>query len=391
MTTTELPSISNNQHNSVASEAKAVRRITFVIEALTVGGAERMVVDLANELSSRGNHVHVICLTTMGELAESLSSDVGLVTLNKKPGADLSIIKRLRKTILDQQADVVNSHLWTANLWTRLAMARTPVPVIVTEHNRDVWKKAHNRAIDRILSRFTAKLIAVSRDTANFYRQDVGVPDSLVQVINNGVDTERYSKGDGTAIRQQLAPNGEFLVGTVGRLAVQKNHVRLVETAAMLKSLELTLHVVIAGDGPERKNTEDAISDNNVTGCVTLLGERSDIPDLLSALDVFVLSSDREGHPLSALEAQAAGTPVVLTDAGGSADAISGSGENCGGLLVEKSPEALAAALKELADDRARLAKMGSFAASYALEHFDKQTMINCYSDLFEETVVSAG
>lgn len=373
----------------ITNNAEQVRRITFVIEALTVGGAEKMVVDIANELASRGDHVNVICLSSMGELAASLSSDVGLVTLNKKPGIDLSIIKRLRRTILSQKADVVNSHLWTANLWTRLALVRSSVPVVVTEHNRDVWKQAHNRAIDRILSKVTARLIAVSRDTANFYKQDVGVADDLVLVINNGVDTKRYSNGDGTAIRAQLAPNEEFLVGTVGRMAAQKNHVRLVEAAAILKSWDLSLNVVIAGDGSERQRTEEAIIESDVADCVTLLGERSDVPDLLSALDVFVLSSDREGHPLSALEAQAAGTAVVLTDAGGSADAISASGDECGGLLVEKTPNALALALKELADDRGRLKKMGDFAADYALEHFDKKTMIDRYSDVFGEAIVS--
>ncbi len=389
MTTTELSRTNKKLADMATGNTERGRRITFVIEALTVGGAERMVVDIANELASRGDHVNVICLTCMGELAASLSGDVGLVTLNKKPGVDLSIVKRLRQTILSQKADVVNSHLWTANLWTRLALVRSSVPVVVTEHNRDVWKQAHNRVIDRMLSKFTARLVAVSRDTANFYKQDVGVPEDLVLVINNGVDTQRYANGEGTAIRAQLAPNEEFLVGTVGRMAAQKNHIRLVETAAILKSWGLVVNVVVAGDGPERERTEKAIVDNNVADCVTLLGERSDVPDLLSALDVFVLSSDREGHPLSALEAQAAGTPVVLTDAGGSADAISGSGDECGGILVEKSPDALARALKDLADDRGRLEKMGHIASAFALEHFDKKTMIDRYSDVFGEAIIS--
>lgn len=389
MTTSELSRRNKKPSDMDTISAERVRRITFVIEALTVGGAERMVVDIANELSSRGDHVNVICLSSMGELAASLSGDVGLVTLNKKPGVDLSIIKRLRQTIISQNADVVNSHLWTANLWTRLALLRSSIPVVVTEHNRDVWKQTHNKFIDRVLSKATVRLIAVSRDTANFYKEDVGVSDDLVSVINNGVDTARYSNGDGTSIRALLAPNGEFLVGTVGRLAAQKNHIRLVETAAILKSWGLSVNVVVAGDGPERQRIEEAIVENDVADCFTLLGERSDVPDLLSALDVFVLSSDREGHPLSALEAQAAGTPVVLTDAGGSADAISGSGNECGGLLVDQSPDALARALRDLAEDRVRLERMGNFASGYALEHFDKKTMIDRYSDVFGEAIVS--
>lgn len=364
------------------------RRIMFVIEALTVGGAERMVVDLANEFSRRGDHVSVVCLSAIGELAASLESDVSLHLLNKKRGVDLGVILRLRKIALKQQVDVINSHLWTANLWTRLALFRHAIPVVVTEHNRDIWKRLHNKLIDRALSYSSARLIAVSEDTANFYRHDVGISDKLVCVVNNGVDTKRYASGNGKLLRSQLADEHELLIGTVGRLASQKNHVRLVQAAALLKDQGIPVRVVIAGDGPERDVTEAAIEKHDVSDCVTLLGERSDVPDLLAALDIFVLSSDREGHPLSALEAQAAGTPVVLTDAGGSVDAISQSASGCGGLLVEKTPEAMASAIAELANDRQRLKKMGEFAFKHADAHFDKKVMIDNYSDIFDEVMM---
>jgi len=369
------------------SGAGRARRIMFVIEALTVGGAERMIVDLANEFSRRGDQITVVCLSSRGELADALSADVKLHVLNKKPGADLSIVKPLRALIDLEQVDVVNSHLWTANLWTRLSLIGRNVPVVVTEHNRDVWKNSHNRFIDRILSRRTQKLIAVSNDTASFYTDDVGIRNSIVCVVNNGVDTQRYSSGSGARLRTLLADGSDFLIGTVGRLTEQKNHARLVCCAALLKSRGLSFKVVIAGDGPERDRTQRCIEENNVSDCVTLLGERSDIPDLLAALDVFVLSSDREGHPLSALEAQAAGTPVVLTNAGGSADAIAESGTDTGGVLVEKSSESLADALMDLAQDESKLKSMSQFASEYALANFDRQTMINNYGEIFDAVI----
>ncbi|MFK7992841.1 MAG: glycosyltransferase [Granulosicoccus sp.] len=363
------------------------RRLMFVIEALTVGGAERMVVDLANEFSRRGDIVSVVCLSSIGELAESLSDDVSLHLLNKKPGVDLRVIGRLRKIVLQQRVEVVNSHLWTANLWTRLALYRHSIPVVITEHNRDVWKRLHNKLIDRVLSYFTARLIAVSEDTASFYRYDVGINGKLVCVVNNGVDTQRYASGRGEFLRCHLASELELLVGTVGRLAVQKNHLRLVQAAAILKAQGLPVRIVIAGDGPEREAIEACITEHDVAEYVNLLGERSDIPDLLAALDVFVLSSDREGYPLAALEAQSAGTPVVLTNAGGCADAISQSASGCGGLLVDKTPEAIATAIAELAMDRQRLLSMGEFACKHASQHFDKRTMIDRYSEIFDDVV----
>jgi glycosyltransferase involved in cell wall biosynthesis len=359
------------------------RRLMFVIEALTVGGAEQMVVDLANEFAQRGDYVHVVCLTELGDLAVSLSPNINVSLFNKRRGVDLRVVKMLRALILEHNIHVVNSHLWTANLWTRIALYRSGIPVVVTEHNRDVWKKAHNRLIDRILSYATAKLIAVSEDTANYYKSVVGVRESLITVVNNGIDTARYASGSGARLRETLADDGEFLVGSVGRLAIAKNHPRLVKAAHMLKQSGIPVQVVIAGEGPERSATEAAITQHGVSDCVKLMGARNDIPDLLAALDVFVLSSDREGHPLSALEAQAAGTPVVLTNAGGSADAISKSASGRGGMLVECNASAIAESLRYLATHPEELQAMAEFAKSHAARCFDKSSMINKYSAIF--------
>lgn len=360
------------------------RRLMFVIEGLTVGGAEQMVVDLANEFVERGDVVHIVCLTTLGELANRLSPNVVLHLLNKKKGIDPKLPKRLRQLILKHKIDVVNSHLWTANLWTRLALIKSGVPVVVTEHNRDIWKPLYYRVCDKLLSHATDRLIAVSEDTANFYKQDVGVVNRIVTVVNNGVNTSAYADGHGEALRSTLAKPNEFLVGTVGRLAEAKNHSRLVEASAILRDQGIPIQTVIVGEGPERDKTESKIAELSMGDQVTLLGQREDIPDLLAAFDVFALSSDREGHPLSALEAQSAGTPVVLTDAGGSADAVSHDETGCGGLLVEKTAEALAQGLAKLASDKDRLAAMSAFAQTYAKQHYDKSLMIDRYSEVFD-------
>ncbi len=360
------------------------RKVMFVIEGLTVGGAEQMVIDLANELSDRGDVVHVVCLTEFGELSTQLSAGVTVHLLNKQPGFDPKLPRKLRALVQKYSINVVNSHLWTANLWTRIALVRSGVPVVVTEHNRDIWKKLHNRVLDRLLSHTTARMIAVSEDTANFYKQDVGVASSLVTVVNNGIDTSRYSSGSGSSLRAEFAKEDEFLIGTVGRLAIAKNHPRLVEAAGIMRDAGLPVKVVIAGEGPERGKTEAKIAELHLHDQVNLLGRRTDIPDILAALDVFVLSSDREGHPLSALEAQAAGTPAVLTDAGGSADAISSSDEGYGGILVERSAAAIAACLIGLFNEPKRLEKMSEFAQSHAVKYFDKTLMIDRYSVIFD-------
>ena len=175
-------------------------------------------------------------------------------------------------------------------------------------------------------------------------------------------------------------PRDEFLIGTVGRLVPQKNHARLLDMMAKLVADGLSgARLVIVGEGPEREALEARVAALGLAGAVTLAGQRDDVPDVLAAFDVLVLSSDREGHPLTALEAQAAGTPVVLTDAGGSADALARDGEERGGFLVEQDPAALADAVRTLADDPALRGRMAAFARRHALAHFDQEHMVERY------------
>jgi glycosyltransferase involved in cell wall biosynthesis len=380
------------------------KKIAFTIEELSVGGAEKMLVTMANDLAALGWQVHLVCLKDAGELATDLDERVWLTVLNKKPGADFSLIWKLNRCLTEINPICVNSHLCVANTWTRMALALSSIPVVVTEHSRDTWKPVHYRKIDRVLSYFTAALVAVSGDTADFYETTIGVKLSLIHVINNGVDTEIYAKGAGAALRTEwlgeaissgkathsAESNADNLVllGTVGRMITAKNHQRLVDALYRLvhdKTLEhVNLKLVFVGDGPERQAVESYASERGLTDYIIFTGTRHDIPDVLEAFDVFVLSSDREGHPLTALEAQAAGTSVVLTNAGGSADAIAHSGSEVGGVIVSRCDEALAEALKELLIDPEKRKARARFGQQFALTNFDKRHMVTRYIELFE-------
>lgn len=365
------------------SKSSQHRCVVFCIEALTVGGAEQMLVAMGNQFVERGWRVHMICLSEPGELAAHLNPMVTLHDLHKRRGVDLQLPYRLRRLIRSIGPQAVNSHLWVANLWTRISLLGAGVPIFVTEHSRDTWKPLHYRILDRLLTINTHALVAVSADTADFYCKEIGVSDRQIRIINNGVDTVKYSSGNGQTLRSMWAPSNEFLVGTVGRLVAAKNHIRLLHMAQQLRSMLPAFRLVIVGDGPERGAVETAIKERDLGEYVVLAGARSDIADVLAAFDVFVLSSDREGHPLTALEAQAAGTPVVLTNAGGSADALAIEGEKRGGWLVDKDATQLANAVASLANDSTMRQSMASFAQQYALAHFDKEHMVDQYAELF--------
>lgn len=371
--------------------------VAFSIEELSIGGAERMLVAMANEFVRLGWQVHMVCLRKAGVLAADLHESIIVHVLHKRPGADPGLILRLNRCIRRIDPMVVNSHLWVANTWTRIALLNTRIPLVATEHSRDTWKPRYYLWIDRLLSRRTAALVAVSGDTAGFYRDTVGLDSALIKVINNGVDTRRFAAGNGAALRstwldgsagwRDLPPDRRILIGTVGRFVVAKNHRRLVDVLTMLQAdpalAGYQLRLVLVGDGEGRCDLEAYVQQQGVQASVIFAGMRQDIPDVLDALDLFVLSSDREGHPLTALEAQAAGTPVVLTDAGGSCEAIAHEAGQSGGVLVEKTAEALTRAIREMILKPELRMQRGTFARSYALEHFDKQQMAQRYADIF--------
>lgn len=391
--------VKQSMSNSV-SDAYSLKKppvVAFVIEELSVGGAEHMLTVMANEFVDRGWHVHMICLAQAGELATLLNESISLHVLNKQRGIDLRLPGRFARCVEEIQPDIINSHLWVANAWTRIALLRTSWPVVVTEHSRDSWKPVHYRWIDQMLAGRARQMVTVSEDTASFYKNSIGIDAQMITVIHNGVDAKQYAAGCGHGVKQawlelDLTLNDTerdlFLIGTVGRLVKAKNHRRLIDACArLINDTELAsrfdIRLKIVGEGPERSRLQHYIDELGLGHSMTLAGARHDIPDVLAAFDVFVLSSDREGHPLTALEAQAAGTPVILTDVGGASEAIAREGERSGGLLVQPCVDALTDALRETIAKPEALAQRAAFAQQYALENFDKTQMIERYEAVF--------
>jgi glycosyltransferase involved in cell wall biosynthesis len=364
-------------------------RVVFAIGGLVVGGAERLVIEMANHFAEIGWISQVLCLDQAGIMSDDLSKKVLLTVLKKKSGYDFSLIMKIRRFVDHYKPDVINSHLWTANTWMRAALIDKKVPIVITEHNRDVWKSSTKKMIDRLLQYRAAQLIAVSEDTADFYRIEVGVHPSRILIINNGIDLTKYSSG----VRQDLHTelnikrNRKLLI-QVGRLVEQKNHYRFLDAIKILQQTNQNFCGLIVGDGPLRADLECYANQHDLMEFVRFMGTRKDIPNLLTSADIFTLSSDREGHPLTAMEAQAAGIPVVLTDVGGAKLAIGRKGNQSGGILVEPNAQQLAMAWKTLLDDDSNRLAMGQFAREFALSHFGIDSMFCKYKELFENVLL---
>lgn len=333
-------------------ESRAFEPLTvlFVITGLGMGGAERVVVDLAERLHARG-HRPVIAYLRGEAIVRPQVADIPVIPIGlEQPRHLFGALLRLRALVKALRPDVVHSHLVHANLLIRLMRIFTPMRVLVTTaHNTDEESKIRMWAY-RCTNRLADLSTNVSAEAVAAFERDGAMPKGLMQVVHNGIDTRRFAPDPGR--RQQLraqlgAGDGCKLLLVVGRLEPQKDHQNLLNALALLHAERRDWVCLMAGDGALRPELERQIRESGLDGHVRLLGVRRDIPDLLAAADYLVLSSAWEGFPLVVGEAMACACPVVATNCGGVAEFL---GANDRLLVSPRDSAALSAALRAALD-----------------------------------------
>ncbi|MGA3129044.1 MAG: glycosyltransferase, partial [Candidatus Korobacteraceae bacterium] len=233
----------------------------------------------------------------------------------------------------------------------------------------------------RVMSWFCDAIVVVGDDAARFMIEKVGISRRKLRVIPGGVDLSPCAISREEARRMLGIPLDGLVAVTVARLSPEKNHSMLLRAFARVQK-KLDSRLLLVGDGPERSAIETEIARLSLQRSVTLLGVRSDIPEILAASDVFLLSSTREALPLAVLEAMAAGLPVVATNVGDLPMIVK---EGVTGLLVNPDDErAFANALFELLSDANRAKELGSRGRKLA-EGFSVEAMVRAYESLYEQ------
>lgn len=355
-------------------------KVLFFIWALEVGGAERLLARLVQHIPSGRFRAKVVCLSRRGVWAEEVeAAGVPVICARKRTGFDPMILFRLVALIRHEKPDLVNTHLWTADVWARMAAVLARVPVVVTEQNVDVWKRWYHRIIDRLLFRGTKVVICVSNAVAEFYRTRIGVPAGKLRVIPNAIDLRTFKSGDGRLREEAGVEPGAYLFVCAARLHPQKGHSVLLDAVRQLVDADVgPFAVLLAGSGPLRGEIEARVRERRLAHHVRLLGLRDDMPSLFLQCDAFVLASLYEGLPLAILEAMAAGLPIVATTVGGVGEVVE---HRRHGLLVPPGDaHALAAAMAELIRNPAQGRAMGQAARAivqrdYSIDVIAERTM----------------
>src|SRR5688572_28979224 len=299
--------------------------IAHVLSSFGMGGQERVALDLASGQRQACHFVVAVSLSPFpeGPLASLFrKAGVRAETVSKGDGVDATLPVRLASLLRDERVDVVHTHNPHALIYGAPAASLARAVTVHTKHgiNPD---RPRRRWLRRVASTLVDACVAVTPALAALARRDRECAPALLHVIPNGIDMARFAPQAEARrrIRASLGiPEKAWVVGTVGRLAPEKDQALLVEAMAPL--LDARRHLVIVGDGPERESLQKRVNATMRPGFVHMLGACSNVDEMLSAFDVFALTSKSEGLPLALLEAMATELPVVSSAVGGIPDII---------------------------------------------------------------------
>lgn len=349
------------------------------------GGAEQMVLDLCRWLGRDGHRVRVV--TCRPGWLETRLREAGVEThlIPQTRRFDIGTLRAVLALDHGRPADVFHVHELPAMLGMAPAAFARRLPMVGTVHGREnIAARGRRRLICRLAARCCRQVVAVSRFMQRFLADDVGVASRRMTMIYNGIDIERYARPTGVAaLRAALGiASGAPVIGTVGSLYPVKGQIYLLQAMARIAAEVPAAVCLIAGRGELRERLEGEAAALGVADRVKFLGYRTDVPDLLGVLDVFALPSLSEGLPLSLLEAQAAGKPVVASQVGGSPEVVE-EGDN-GFLVPPRRAELLADGITRLLCDRPLARAMGERGRDRVRRVFSLDAMGRAYLDVFE-------
>jgi glycosyltransferase involved in cell wall biosynthesis len=360
--------------------------VVQVLYSLEIGGAEKLAITIGAHLDRKRFRPAICALDRDGVLSEELVRYGIPYHVLWRKGIEAGVLARLYRCFRQERARVVHTHQFPQLLFSCLPARAYGARIVHTEHEFYTYRdSARARRLFKPLLRFCSALTVVGPEIARYYIEELGVPPQRIQVIANAVDTAQF-KLPGREARSRLGLAAEDLVfGIVGRLEREKDHRTLLYAFRRLADQRLATRLLIVGEGSLRRELEDCARTLGLERSVIFLGARSDIPDVLAALDVFVLSSVHEGVPLSVVEAMGAGKPVIATDVGGLRLLVKPS---INGLLVPPSdPVAFEAAMRELAANPELRQSMGARSRQIACESFSVSTMIDRYQEIYESAL----
>ncbi|MEM7432675.1 MAG: glycosyltransferase [Pseudomonadota bacterium] len=364
-------------------------KIAEVLYSTTIGGSERLGISLANGFRSRGHQCEVVTLF-QGDRSldvELNAADIPVHNIEFVGGSIRSKVEsqlKLYRLFRRERYDVIHCH--------HMDMFFHCIPpsrlvgnnrLIVTEHAHQhfEWDEKLRRR-SRRLSKHADRITVIHSELLDYFHDTLDVPLSKIDLIRNGVDTEKFSPGTPPLEISESIPSSHWdcTAMFVGRLHIDKDVPNLLKAHRALLDAGLNCGLVIVGDGAESQAIRTLIKDLALEPFTYLAGSKDNIYQWLRACDFFVLPSRREGAPLAILEAMSCGKAIVATDVGGIAEIVD---DDCGITVPKEDHQALAVALQAMAADPAGRKQKGEKSRQRILDLFSINKMIDEYIDCF--------
>lgn len=374
--------------------------IVHVIHHLDVGGLENGLVNLINHIPSERYRHAIICMKGYSDFSKRITrKNVKIIALNKREGWDFKLYVNLFRTLKELNPDIIHTRNLATIEGQLIATAARIRTRIHGEHGRDIFdlhgKNRKYNLLRKIICPVVDHFIAVSKDLENWLINTIGVKQNRIDQIYNGVDSSIFHPR-GKRPGNNIGPEGfftedSFVIGSVGRMAAVKDYPNLVRVFLMLlqedPTLRNRLRLLIVGEGSSRIECLEMLREAGAETKAWLPGERADIPELMRAMDLFVLPSLGEGISNTILEAMSTGLPIVATRVGGNTEIVKE--EYTGKLVPPGTPETMAEAISTYYRNPGLLDSHGQSARKLIELKFSMEAMTNSYLEVYDKALRS--
>jgi glycosyltransferase involved in cell wall biosynthesis len=335
---------------------------------------------------------NILCsLTTPDEYQYRINPERRhIYNLNKKQGNDFTLPFKIASIIKKEHIDIVHSRGWPAYMEGILAaklMCRQ-VKFVFSYHGRTIddvqYIPKRRLKTQRILSFFVDCIMTLSEEMAKEYASLININGNVIRVIHNGVDTDKFTikKKRSDRLRKELnIENDDYVIGFVGRINPVKDLQTLIDSVSIAKTYINSIKLIIVGEGDERPRLQDYVSRNGLENKVIFTGQRDDIADCLSIMDLYIQPSLYEGMSNTIVEAMATRRTVLATNVGGTPELLEH--EVDGILFTPGNPEELADYIKYFYDNPEKAYSLANNAYTKAIKQFSIPTMVKNYENLY--------
>ena len=359
----------NNTHSVV---------ILHCITELSIGGAQNALLRLlANLDRQRYQPVVASLFNADGAVAMQIRGlNIPVIDLEMPNKWRLDALWRFYRLLRKLRPAVLHTWMFHANIPGRIIGRIAGVPNIISSERIMGLESKCRLRLNRLTVPLADRVICVSSNVADFARDRIHLPDAKLVVIPNGIDMASF---ENLPTREEVRaaealPTDQFILASIGRPRPQKGYDILIDAFGRLAPSYPKAQLLFVGDGPDRPFLQEKANQLGLSERVTFLGDRIDIPRLLPALDIVVLPSRHEGMPNVALEAMAAGLPVVATTVGGIPEVVDRA--RTGLLVPPENPAELASALCTILENPDLARKMGASGRQRIEENFDIQQTV---------------